>query len=223
MEPQAAAHIYTAITAVRAAIAQTGIAKSRQNTTQNYAFRGIDEMYNAVSVLLAQNNVCIMPYYSERTVVERESARGGALFYVSVRGAFNFVSAVDGSSHTVVTYGEAMDSADKATNKAMSAAMKYAIIETFTIPTKGDNDADATTHEVAKYTKAEQDILAGLNTAAAEGPVKLKAAWQATDPKVRDKLRAELESLKTTAAKNAPAPAPAPVEQPAPAPEKAAA
>lgn len=47
------------------------------------------------------------------------------------------------------TFGEAMDSADKATNKAMSAAYKYAALMAFAIPTEGDNDADATTYEVA--------------------------------------------------------------------------
>src|SRR5690606_36136914 len=37
----------------------------------------------------------------------------------------------------------------KATNKAMSAAYKYAAFQAFAIPTEGDNDADAHTHEVA--------------------------------------------------------------------------
>ena len=41
-----------------------------------------------------------------------------------------------------------MDSGDKATNKAMSAAYKYAAMQAFAIPTEGDNDADSTTHEV---------------------------------------------------------------------------
>jgi hypothetical protein len=67
---------------------------------------------------------------------------------VTVHAEFDFVSAYDGSKHTAATYGEAMDSGDKATNKAMSAAYKYAAFMTFAIPTEGDNDADATTHEV---------------------------------------------------------------------------
>src|SRR5690606_19364534 len=53
--------------------------------------------------------------------------------------------------------GEAMDSADKATNKAMSAAYKYAAFQTFCIPTEGDNDADATTHEVAPLAQRMAD------------------------------------------------------------------
>jgi hypothetical protein len=58
------------------------------------------------------------------------------------------VSADDGSIHVVRTMGEAMDSSDKATNKAMSAAYKYAALMTFAIPTEGDNDADAHTPQV---------------------------------------------------------------------------
>ena len=43
-----------------------------------------------------------------------------------------------------------MDSADKATNKAMSAAYKYMAMQTFCIPTEGDNDADASHHEIRR-------------------------------------------------------------------------
>jgi hypothetical protein len=76
-------------------------------------------------------------------VIDRQSKSGGALFYVTVHAEFDFVSAIDGTTHTAATFGEAMDSGDKATNKAMSAAYKYAAFMTFAIPTEGDNDADA--------------------------------------------------------------------------------
>jgi hypothetical protein len=77
------------------------------------------------------------------------------LFSVVVDVEFDFVSATDGSAHTVKTYGEAMDTADKATNKAMSAAYKYACLQTFCIPTEGDNDADSFSHEVGEDVKGE--------------------------------------------------------------------
>jgi hypothetical protein len=83
-----------------------------------------------------------------RECVERSSKAGAALFYVTVEVEFDFVSAEDGSKHTVKTFGEAMDSGDKATNKAMSAAYKYAAFQAFSIPTESDNDADASTHVV---------------------------------------------------------------------------
>ena len=85
----------------------------------------------------------------ERESVERVSKKGDPMFYVTVTAEFDFVASEDGSVHTVRTYGEAMDRSDKATNKAMSAAYKYAAFMAFAIPTEGDNDADANTPEVA--------------------------------------------------------------------------
>jgi ERF superfamily len=141
--------IYQAICAVSLALSKDGIGKDRQNVQQGYKFRGIDDVYNALAPLLAANGLCILPRVLSRECVERVSSKGGALFYVTVEVEFDLVSAEDQSKHTVRFYGEAMDSGDKATNKAMSAAYKYMAMEVFSIPTQGDNDADATTHEVA--------------------------------------------------------------------------
>lgn len=140
--------VYKAIACIQGELAKTGIAKDRKNDQQGYKFRGIDEVYNALSPLLAKHGLCILPRMLGREVVERRNAKGNALFYVTVEAEFDFVCAEDGSTHTVRTFGEAMDSGDKATNKAMSAAYKYAAFQAFAIPTEGDNDADATTHEV---------------------------------------------------------------------------
>lgn len=140
--------VYQAINKVQAALAIEGISKDRSNQQQGYKFRGIDDVYNAMAPLLAKNGLCILPKVTARECVERVNAKGTALFYVTVAVDFAFVCAEDGSSHIVTTYGEAMDSGDKATNKAMSAAYKYACMQAFSIPTEGDNDADASTHEV---------------------------------------------------------------------------
>ena len=139
--------VYQAIGAVSAALAKQGIAKDSQNAQQGYRFRGIDAVYNALAPLLAEHRLCILPRCLEREVTERTTQKGGVLFSVVVRVEFDLVSTDDGSTHTVTMYGEAMDSGDKATNKAMSAAYKYMAMEVFCIPTEGDNDADATTHE----------------------------------------------------------------------------
>jgi predicted urease superfamily metal-dependent hydrolase len=163
---EAPPNVYQCIAAVQAALAKTGISKSRRNQQQGYDFRGIDEVYDALAPLLAQNGLCILPRIVGREVTERHTKNGGALFNVVVEAEFDFIAAGDGSKHTVRTYGEAMDSADKATNKAMSAAYKYAALMAFAIPTEGDNDADATTHEVvaampdAEWTKLVQLIEA---------------------------------------------------------------
>lgn len=141
--------VYKAINAVQAELAKTGILKSRRNTQgTGYNFRGIDDVYNAIAPLLAQHGLCILPRILARTCDERQTQKGGAIFYVTVEAEFDLVCAEDGSKHTVRTFGEAMDMSDKATNKAMSAAYKYAAFQTFAIPTEADNDADAHTHEL---------------------------------------------------------------------------
>lgn len=149
MSNTATPHVYTAISAVMASLAKSGIAKDRRNDSQGYAFRGIDDVYNALAPTLAEVGLCILPAVKSRTVTEKVNARGNTLFYVCVDVDFSFVSAKDGSSHIVSVSGEAMDSGDKATNKAMSAAFKYACLQAFCIPTEGDNDADASTHTLA--------------------------------------------------------------------------
>ena len=139
--------VYQAINAVQAELSQTGIGKNQQNIQQRYSFRGIDDVLNAMAPLLARHNLVVMPHVLEREVIEKQTQRGGTLFYVTLKVQYDFVSSLDGSRHAITVYGEAMDSGDKATNKAMSAAYKYASIQVFCIPTEGDNDADRTTHQ----------------------------------------------------------------------------
>lgn len=143
--------VYKGIAAVTRALGRAGISKDRKNAQQGYNFRGIDDIYNALSSELAHAELCIIPRIVDREVVERQTRNGGVLFYVTIKAEYDIVSAADGSCHTASAYGEAMDSGDKATNKAMSAAYKYMAMQLFCIPTEGDNDADATTHEVAPH------------------------------------------------------------------------
>lgn len=143
--PHGQAGVYAKIAAITGVLAQHGIAKTR---TANFGkFRGIDDVYNALAPQLAEKGLVVLPRMIARESVERTSKSGGALFYTTVEAEFDFVSADDGTMHTVRTFGEAMDSSDKSTNKAMSAAYKYAAFMTFCIPTEGD--ADAETHEVS--------------------------------------------------------------------------
>ena len=156
--------VYKAIAAVSAALSKNGISKERKNAIQGYAFRGIDDVLNALAPLLAEHKLVILPRVVSREVSERSGKNGNALFYVAVSMEFEFVSAEDGSSCIVRTVGEAMDSGDKATNKAMSAAYKYAAFQTFCIPTEGDNDADATTHEVVPKAPVPVDRVGATKT-----------------------------------------------------------
>lgn len=198
--------VYKAINAVQSELSKTGITKDRLNTQgTGYKFRGIDDVYNAIAPLLAKHGLCILPRVLTRQCDERTSAAGKALFYVTVEAEFDFVCAEDGSKHTVKTFGEAMDSGDKATNKAMSAAYKYAAFQAFSIPTESDNDADLHTHEVeprsadmSPKARAER-IRVGVASGDAAGAAlalsgfekkELDAVWALLPAKTQDELTA---------------------------------
>jgi hypothetical protein len=140
--------IYKAIIGVTEdLIKEGGIGKTRMNEQQKFRFRGIEDIQNTLAPLLVRHRLCIVPTFAGRKTDQYESKTGGKIFSTVVEGVFDLISAIDGSSVRVTIPGEAMDTGDKSTNKAMSMAMKYAAILTFCIPTEGE-DADAGTHEV---------------------------------------------------------------------------
>lgn len=199
-------NVYVLIAAVSEEIAKTGISKDRKNDQQGYKFRGIDDVYNALAPIIAKHKLVILPRMLSRVQTERTTAKGGVLFCVVVDAEFDFVSAFDGTKHTTKAYGEAMDSADKATNKAMSAAYKYTAFQTFCIPTEGDNDADQKTHElVAQAPAGYDDWLLDLEATADNGSEALKSAWVKSRTDHRKHLtttnNAAWEALKAKAAK----------------------
>ena len=158
-------NVYEAIAAITASLSKVGIAKGRktqQGGGASFSFRGIDDVLNALSPLLAEHKLCIFPRITNRASVERQTKSGGAVFYTTVNAEFDFVSAVDGSKHTAATIGEAMDSGDKSTNKAMSIAYKYAVFLTFCVPIEGTPDADGEVYEISGAKQLDDNTLTDL-------------------------------------------------------------
>lgn len=143
---EAAPMIYEKIVDVMRAVGAIG--KNKQNTHQKYSFRGIDDMYNALHEPMATAGIFAAPRVLSRDREERKGSGGGNLIYTILEVEHRFY-ATDGSSVSVVTIGEAMDSGDKSCNKAQSAAYKYALMELFCIPTEEKLDTEYETHTVA--------------------------------------------------------------------------
>lgn len=141
-------HVLQGIGQVIAAFADNGIGKNRKNESQGFKFRGIDDVMNRMAQHLTEASLVIAPNIRSREVHERVNTRGNPLFYVTVQVDYTVYSSIDGSSIVVSVPGEAMDSGDKATNKALSIAYKYMAFQLFAIPI--DEDPDATTHVVGK-------------------------------------------------------------------------
>lgn len=139
--------IYKALAKVMGEVGVVG--KSRKNVSQNYAFRGIDDVVSACQDVLVKHGVIVAPRVVEhqREVIATKS--GGAMASVRLLVEHTFY-AEDGSYVVATTLGEAMDSGDKASNKAMSAALKYALVETLMIPTyETDRDSETASPEMA--------------------------------------------------------------------------
>ena len=137
---QAIPMIYSALAGV---IADVGtVAKDKINKQQGFKFRSIDDVYNALHPALAKNKVVIVPRILERTCeVVGKTQKGTDMIKVVCKIQFNFY-AEDGSTVESIIVGEGLDTGDKATNKAMAIAYKYACFQVFCIPTEEMADPD---------------------------------------------------------------------------------
>ena len=127
------------------------VRKAERNTHQNFSFRGIDSVVNAVSPAFRKHGVVAFPQmisndYETVTIGERRTQMGYARLVVKY-----VFAAPDGSSVEVVVPAEAMDSGDKATAKAMSVAYRTALLQTLCLPTD-ESDPDADTYERSSET-----------------------------------------------------------------------
>lgn len=140
--------IYPALHAIQSAFAKEGIPKSNRNTQQNYSFRGIDDVLTALAPLLSEHRVLILPKVLGYTQSEGETKNGGAIYKMVAHLQYTFVHIDDGSTVSVELLGEGMDSGDKESNKAHSAAYKLMAIQTFCIPTTdGSTDSETQSHD----------------------------------------------------------------------------
>lgn len=147
--------IYTAISKVMADIGAVG--KNQKNTQQNFMFRGIDAVMNALSPALIKHKIFVVPEILEQNREERTTKNGSNLIYSICKIKYTFY-AEDGSSIYAITIGEGMDSGDKATNKAMAIAFKYACFQVFCIPTEEMLDPDVESPEASKKKVAKEVI-----------------------------------------------------------------
>lgn len=164
--------VYQAIHLVMQDMAKGGVAKRQTNSQQNFQYRGVDDVMDALAPSLSAHGLIIVPHVQTHTVSERFSRNQTPLLHTLLRVDYDFICVKDGSKTLVgPIYGEAMDAGDKATNKAMAAAYKYACVQTFCIPITGD-DPDANSHEIARAPKERAKPAASTaQKAAAPAPM----------------------------------------------------
>ncbi len=124
------------------------VGKDSTNEQQRFNFRGIDAVVNAVGPQMRRHGLVVIPNLRSlhREVVEVGNNRS-RMQHVQVEVEFRFYGP-GGASDTITacTPGEAMDSGDKATAKAMSVSFRTALLQALALPTT-ERDPDADTYE----------------------------------------------------------------------------
>lgn len=113
----------------------------------SYNYRGIDDLYNAISPLMVKNKLICTPHIEHLAVNKYLNKYGDIVFKTCLTIRYTFISAIDGSRLQCVFAGEANDNGDKGVSKAASMAQKYLFLQSLSIPTETDHDPDRYTHD----------------------------------------------------------------------------
>lgn len=137
--PADAPRVFAAINGVMRDAMPVG--KNQRNQQQNYNFRGIDDVMSAMSGPMRTHGVFILP----SIVDHRAERRGEKMTHVTIKMRYH-VYGPAGDCLIAEVPGEASDFADKATNKAQSAALKYLLFTLFMLPVDSRSIDDGDRH-----------------------------------------------------------------------------
>lgn len=131
------------------------VRKDGRNQQQGYSFRGIDAVVNAVGPALRTHGVVVVPLVEDvQYALVEVGQKRTPMRECTVRVRYRFHGPA-GDVVECVSIGEAMDSGDKSTPKAMSVAFRVALLQALCIPTD-EPDADAAAYERAPRESWEQ-------------------------------------------------------------------
>ena len=124
-----------------------GIRKGQRNAQQGYTFRGIDAVMNAVGPVLREHHVAVVPVEVDATWRDTQTTQGKAARECTVRVTYR-VYGPAGDHFDIASIGESMDAGDKGAPKAMSVALRTALLQALCVPTD-DPDPDSQSYERA--------------------------------------------------------------------------
>lgn len=128
--PTDAPRIFTVLNSVMRDVMP--VSKDKENQQQRYKFRGVDDAMSAMAGPMRTHGLFILPSIIEH----RAERRGEKMTHVVIKMQYH-VYGPAGDCLVADVPGEASDFADKATNKAQSAALKYLLFTLFMIPVDG--------------------------------------------------------------------------------------
>lgn len=159
--------VHAAIIQVADALRERGVKKENSvSGGGNYKYRGIDDVYQALSPLLVKAQLYIAPVRIEK---EPESLVGTKMRLIRLHITYRVTCVSDGSFVEVVTIGDGLDTGDKASGKAMSYAYKSLMFQLFCIPVEGQPDTDTDASPAEPQVFLSEATLASAHCAADSG------------------------------------------------------
>jgi hypothetical protein len=110
------------------------VGKDEFNEAQKFKFRSHDAAMNVLKPLLGKHGVYFVPDVLKRITEQRTTKHGSVMYEVNLHVQYTFYGA-NGDYVTASAWGEGTDSGDKATNKAMTMALKNVVAQTFALST----------------------------------------------------------------------------------------
>ena len=131
----------TILQAINAVMKEVGYVRKQKSPDLSYTFAGEAALISALRPSMVEQGI-VMYVGKVYDVVSREyaSRSGAAMMNVTLTADIVFEHGESDTHITVQARGEASDNSDKANNKAMTCAYKYALRETFMIETGDDPD-----------------------------------------------------------------------------------
>jgi hypothetical protein len=169
-----------------------GVAKRDRNVAQNFDFRGIDAVVNAIGPALRKHGGFIVPSVMDYKNDTATTAKGSAMNVVRLVVEFA-VHGTEGEPVTGVVAAEAFDSGDKATAKAMSVAYRTFMLQTFCLPTD-EPDPDSFSYEATTGTDWASAIE-GLDTVEAARALWKQASTARAPKAITDAITAKADAL----------------------------
>ena len=120
------------------------VQKRGHNPRFNYNYVTAADIAGAVGDILAELGVVLVPQLESISHEAVRPSGGGTEHVTHVVMSYSFVDVDTAEEITVKTAGEGLDSGDKAPYKAMTGALKYALLQSFLLATGDDPEEERT-------------------------------------------------------------------------------
>jgi hypothetical protein len=136
---------------------------------QGYSYTSESDLIEALRPAMNEAGVICMPRSIVEMRQETYTTKGGSVMNrVTLLIQYAFVHAASGTELLCQTVGEGSDAGDKATAKAMTGALKYALRQTFLIETGDDPDKAASVEQERASSNGKHSTTE--DAAAPQGP-----------------------------------------------------